>query len=108
MLMSLKNQKMENSPSRPYDHAINLTEDFVPKVAKAYSLSPNEREAADKFVEDNLREGKIQPSKSSQAAPFFFVGKKDGSLHPCQDYRYLNKYTVKDVYLEFKSPVQEN
>ena len=63
-----------------------------------YPLSPNEREAAEKFIEDNLREGKIQPSKSPQAAPFFFVGKKDGSLCPCQDYHYLNKHTVKNAY----------
>ena len=88
----------ELPPSRPYDHTINLTEDFVPKVAKAYPLSPNEREAAEKCVEDNLREGKFRPSKSPQAALFFFVGKKDGSLRPCQDYRYLNKHTVKDAY----------
>ena len=32
------------------------------------------------------------------ASPFFFVGKKDGSLRPCQDYRYLNENTVKDAY----------
>ncbi|KIN98734.1 hypothetical protein M404DRAFT_31061 [Pisolithus tinctorius Marx 270] len=85
-------------PSQPYDHAINLVEDFVPKVAKAYPLSPSERESAEKFIEDNLQEGKIHPLQSPQATPFFFVGKKDGSLHPCQDYRYLNKNTVKDTY----------
>lgn len=67
-------------PPQPYDHAINLGEDFIPKVAKAYPLSPKERETAEKFVEDNLREGKIRPSKSLQAALFFFVRKKDGSL----------------------------
>ena len=32
------------------------------------------------------------------ASPFFFVGKKDGNLRPCQDYRYLNEWTVKDTY----------
>lgn len=32
------------------------------------------------------------------ASPFFFVGKKDGSLRPCQDYRYLNEGTVKNAY----------
>ena len=32
------------------------------------------------------------------ASPLFFVDKKDGSLHPCQDYYYLNKGTVKNVY----------
>ena len=32
------------------------------------------------------------------ASPLFFVDKKDGSLRPCQDYRYLNEGTVKNVY----------
>lgn len=32
------------------------------------------------------------------ASPFFFVGKKDGNLHPCQDYCYLNEHTVKNAY----------
>ena len=32
------------------------------------------------------------------ATPFFFVKKKDGKLRPCQDYRYLNKWTIKNAY----------
>ncbi|GBE84238.1 hypothetical protein SCP_0602160 [Sparassis crispa] len=32
------------------------------------------------------------------ASPFFFIGKKDGALRPCQDYRYLNEGTVKNAY----------
>ena len=32
------------------------------------------------------------------AAPFFFVKKKDGSLQPIQDYRFLNSVTVKNKY----------
>jgi len=32
------------------------------------------------------------------ASPFFFVGKKDGSFRPCQDYRYLNDGTIKNAY----------
>ena len=32
------------------------------------------------------------------ASPFFFVSKKDGKLRPCQDYRKLNKGTVKNSY----------
>jgi hypothetical protein len=32
------------------------------------------------------------------ASPLFFVGKKDRSHHPCQDYRKLNKGTVKDAF----------
>jgi hypothetical protein len=33
------------------------------------------------------------------ALPFFFILKKDSDvLHPCQDYRYLNDRTVKNIY----------
>ena len=28
----------------------------------------------------------------------FFIGKKDGGLCPCQDYRYLNKHTIPNAY----------
>ena len=29
-------------PSRPYDHAINLDESFIPKIGKLYPLSVKE------------------------------------------------------------------
>ena len=32
------------------------------------------------------------------ASPFFFVSKKDGKLWPCQDYWYLNDWTIKNSY----------
>ena len=57
-----------------------------------------EREEPDKFLDENLAKGYIQPSKSLMAFPFFFVQKKDGSLQPVQDYRYLNDGTVKNAY----------
>ena len=86
-------------PSRPYDHAINLDESFIPKIGKLYPLSVKEQEAADEFIDENLHSGKIHLSKSPQASPFFFVKKKDGGLRPCQDYHYLNHHTVQDAYL---------
>ena len=52
----------------------------------------------DEFIDENLRSGKICPSKSPQASPFFFIKKKDGGLRPCQDYHYLNSHTVRDAY----------
>jgi hypothetical protein len=72
-------------PSCPYDHAINLDDTFVPKIGKVYPLSPDEQKAMESFLEENLCSGKIRPSKSPQAS-FFFVKKKHGKLHPCQDY----------------------
>jgi Reverse transcriptase (RNA-dependent DNA polymerase) len=38
------------------------------------------------------------PSQSPQVSPFFFVKKKDGRLRPCQDYWYLNDWTIKNAY----------
>ena len=32
------------------------------------------------------------------ATPFFFVKKKEGKLQPCQDYRYLNEWMIKNAY----------
>ncbi len=32
------------------------------------------------------------------ASPFFFIKKKDGKLRPVQDYRKLNKMTIKNQY----------
>lgn len=90
-------------PSRPWDHAIDFTEKYREDPTegwkkRTYPLSPREREEADKFIDDNLRKGYIQPSTSRLASPFFFVGKKDGTLRPCQDYKQLNKRTIKNAY----------
>ena len=85
-------------PPQPYDHEINLDKTFIPKIGKIYPLSPEEKKAMEDFLEENLASGKIRPSNSSQASPFFFVKKKDGKLHPCQDYCYLNEHTIHDAY----------
>jgi len=82
-------------PARPWDHEIKLKEGFVPKVFKTYALSPAESKELSNFLEENLRLGRIRPSQSPMGSPFFFVAKKDGKkLRPCQDYRYLNAWTV--------------
>jgi hypothetical protein len=56
-----------------------------------------EREACKAFIDEHLKTEHIVPSKSSQAAPFFFVSKKDEGLRPCQDYHYLNSHTVRNA-----------
>ena len=85
-------------PSRPYDHEINLDNTFIPKIGKVYPLSPDECKATKDFLDENLTSGKICPSNSPQASPFFFVKKKDGGLRPCQDYQYVNEHTICDAY----------
>ena len=70
----------------------------MPKVAKSYPMNPKEMEACKEFIDKHLTSGKIWKSQSPQASPFFFVQKKDGGLHPCQDYWYLNEHMVKNAY----------
>ena len=83
---------------RPWDHAIELSPDFQPLDCKVYPLTSKEQEALEKFLTENLRTGRIRPSKSPMASPFFFVKKKDGELRPIQDYRKLNESTIKNRY----------
>ena len=73
ILVFLKEATDHVPPSHPYNHKINLNEAFKPKIGKAYSLSPKEQKAIKDFLDKNLRTGKIHPSNSPQAFPFFFV-----------------------------------
>jgi len=68
----------ERMPVRkPWDHAINLREDFVPRKERTYLTSREGKEEVREFVEEQLRKGYIRPSKSLQTSPVFFVRKKD-------------------------------
>jgi len=92
--------ELEKMPMRKvWDHAIDFKETFKPQKGKIYSLSKNEREKVQNFVEDQLRKGYIRLSKSPQTSPVFFVGKKDRSKQMVMDYRNLNDQTVKNNYL---------
>jgi Reverse transcriptase (RNA-dependent DNA polymerase) len=85
--------------SKPWDHAIDLKPDFIPRNCKVYPLTPGEQVKMEEFLNENLKKGYIQPSKSPMASPFFFISKKDtDALWPCQDYQYLNKGTIKNTY----------
>jgi len=83
---------------RQWDHAIELIPGSEPKSSKVYPLSLVEQKELDSFLEENLRTGRICPSKSPMAAPVFFIKKKDGSLRLVQDYRALNSMMVKNKY----------
>jgi Retroviral aspartyl protease len=85
--------------SNMWDHKIDMKEGFVPKSFKNYNLTLEEQKELDKFLDKNLEKGYIRSSQSPQVSPFFFVKKKDGRLRPCQDYRYLNDWMIKNAYL---------
>ena len=103
-------KQLERMPMRKlWDHAIEVKERFMPRKGKVYPLSREEREEVREFIKEQLRKGYIQPSKSPQTAPVFFVGKKDGKKRMVQDYRYLNEWTIKNNYpLPLISDVLEN
>ena len=89
----------ERIPTRkPWDHAIDLREDFVPRKGQIYPLSRTEKEEVQAFMESQLKKGYIRPSKSPQTLPVLFVPKKDGKRRMVQDYRYVNKGTIKNSY----------
>ena len=78
-----------------WDHAIELLPDAPTLLSgRLLPLTQKEIEECHKFVEEHLRRGTIRESKSPYAANFFFVKKKDGKLHPVQDYCPLNKWTL--------------
>jgi Reverse transcriptase (RNA-dependent DNA polymerase) len=65
---------------------------------KNYNLTPAEQIELDKFLKENLEKGYIQPFQSPMASSFFFVSKKDGKLQLCQNYQYLDDWTIKNSY----------
>src|SRR5260370_26361974 len=86
------------APHQPYDLKINLEEGAKPFHRPIYSLSPPELTALREFLEENVWNGFIHPSKSPWGSPVLFIKKKDRSLHLCVDFRTLNRVTEKDHY----------
>ena len=84
---------------QPWDHAIDLEPDAVEHwKIKSYPMSPAEQEELDKFLTEHVAKGYLVPSKSPMASLVFFIKKKDGKLRLIQDYRRLNKITIKNWY----------
>src|SRR5258708_26153005 len=61
-------------------------------------MTETESEVLLKYIQEELRKGFIRPSKSPISSSIFFVKKKDRTLRPVVDYRYLNTITVKNRY----------
>ncbi len=80
------------------DHAIELVDDRQPPYGPIYSLGQVELKTLKTYIENNLANGFIRPSKSPAGAPILFDKKPDGSLRFCVDYRGLNNLTIKNWY----------
>lgn len=85
-------------PSREVDHCIELIPGSVPPSRPTYRLSASELIELKKQLEELMKAGFIQPSKSPFGAPILFVKKKDGTMRMCIDYRALNNITIKNSY----------
>ena len=79
------------------DHAIELVDGCQqPPYGPIYSLGPVELETLKAYIETNLANGFIRPSKSPAGAPILFDRKSDGSFRSCVNYQGLNNLTIKN------------
>ncbi len=81
------------------DHAIELDEGKQPHYDPIYSLGPVELETLKTYIETNLKNRFIRPSKTPASVPILFDRKPDGSPRLCVDYRGLNNLNIKNRYL---------
>jgi len=80
-----------------WDHAIELLPGApTTLLGRLLPLTQIEKEEAHKLVTEHLERGTICLSWGPYAANLFFIKKKDGKLHPVQDYRLVNKWTKKN------------
>ena len=82
---------------QPWDHKIDLIPGQQMSKTSVYRLTPPEKITLKEYIEDGLKRGTLRRSEAPNACSFFFMDKKDGKLHPVQDYRPLNAITRKNV-----------
>ncbi|KAL5497626.1 hypothetical protein EMCRGX_G014134 [Ephydatia muelleri] len=98
-LMSEFAQVLANTPGRTQfaEHCIE-TGSARPVRLPAYRIPHAYRETVRQEIEEMLEEGIIEHSNSEWSSPIVLVGKKDGSLRLCVDYRRLNSLSEADAY----------
>ena len=85
-------------PMRDTFHTIPLQPGAKPCFERARRCSPAQRVEMERQVKELLDLGYIVPSSSPFGCPVLFVGKKDGGLRMCIDYRALNRITIQNKW----------
>ena len=55
---------------KPWDHAINMKDTFIPKKGRPIPLSLQEQKEVSNFIDNPTKKGYIRPSKSPQTSPY--------------------------------------
>ncbi|BFF95728.1 uncharacterized protein DMAD_13070 [Drosophila madeirensis] len=79
------------------EHVIVMRDDR-PIKQRYYPRNPAMQGIIHAQVDELLRDGCIEPSKSPHSAPIVLVGKKTGETRMCVDFRQLNARSVPDAY----------
>ena len=79
-------------------YAIKLKKGLQPPFGPIYSLDPVELQTLKTYIETNLANRFIRPSKSPAGAPILFNRKPDRSFRLCVNYWSLNNITIKNRY----------
>ena len=85
-------------PYRDEDHAIELEPGKTPPFGPLYNLSEYQLKTLCEYIDKNLANSFIRPSKSFAGVPVLFTLKPNGTLRLCVDYRGLNTMKIKNRY----------
>ncbi|XP_071055108.1 uncharacterized protein [Onthophagus taurus] len=70
----------------------------LPIKQRYYPISPAMQKVVDRELDEMLRLGVVERSRSAWSSPVLLVLKRDGGYRFCVDYRQLNKVTQADAY----------
>lgn len=85
-------------PHRSYDHKIEVIPGSKLPYSRNRPLSPMELRVLKRWLDDQLANGFIRPSKSSVSSPILLAQKPGGGIRICVDYRGVNNITMKSRY----------